>query len=57
MMPTYNVRVSIEKEIELDDGLSKRQIKDAVKNYFVDPEIYASDVTVMSFEEKGNPND
>jgi hypothetical protein len=49
-MPTYNVRVSIEKEIELDDGLSKRQIK-------VDPVIDASDVSVMSFEEKGKAND
>jgi hypothetical protein len=56
-MPTYNVRVKIYQTIELPSGLSKRQIKDAVKNYFVDPEIYASDVTVMSFEEKGNPND
>ena len=56
-MPTYNVRVSIEKEIELDDGLSKRQIKDAIKSYFVDPVIDASDVSVMSFEEKGKAND
>ena len=56
-MPTYNVQVKIYQTIELDDGLSKRQIEDAVKDYFVDPVIDASDVTVMSFKEKGKPND
>jgi hypothetical protein len=56
-MPTYNVRVLIEKEIELADGLSKRQIEDAIKDYFVDPVIDASDVSVMSFKEKGKAND
>jgi hypothetical protein len=56
-MPTYNVQVKIYQTIELADGLSKRQIEDAIKNYFVDPNILASDVSVMSFEEKGKAND
>ncbi len=56
-MPFYDVQVKIYQTIELDDGLSRRQIEDAIKNYFVDPVIDASDVSVMSFKEKGNPND
>jgi len=50
-MTSYRVKAMVETVIEIDDeGLSGRQVKDALKEYFIDPCLVPDDVTLLSFE-------
>ncbi len=50
-MTSYKVKAMVETVIEIDDeGLSGRQVKDALKEYFIDPCLVPDDVTLLSFE-------
>lgn len=50
-MTSYKVKAMIETVIEIDDeGLSTKQVKNALKEYFIDPCLAPDDVTLLSFE-------
>jgi len=54
-MTAYKVKAWVRTVIEIDDeGLSDNQVKDALKQYFVDPCLVADDITLLSFEKETN---
>lgn len=54
-MTSYKVKSMVETVVEIDDeGLRGRQVKDALKQYFIDPCLAPDDVTLLSFEKKTN---